>query len=103
MQKSTPGIVHIVLFKWIEDATSEAIEAVMNGLRGMEGRIEGLLYVSCGENFSGRAQGFTHGLVTRFTDRAALDAYATHPVHVEVIEKYIKPIRSDVLALDYEA
>lgn len=101
MQPST-GVVHIVLFKWAEDATPEQIEAVMTGLRGMQGRIEGLEYVSCGENFSTRAQGFTHGLVTRFTDRNALDAYMTDPVHVEVIKNYINPIRNDTLAFDYE-
>ena len=102
MQPNPAGIVHIVLLKWTEEATPEQIEAVMQGLRGMTGRIPGLEYVSCGANFSTRAQGFTHGLVTRFTDRAALDAYMTHPVHVEVVEKYINPIRKETLAFDYE-
>jgi hypothetical protein len=96
------GIVHVVLFKWAEGATPEAIEAVITGLRGMQGRIEGMTDFSCGENFSPRAKGYTHGLVAHFTDRAALDAYMTHPVHVEVVKTCIDPIRGDTLAFDYE-
>jgi hypothetical protein len=103
MPQSDREIVHVVLFKWKEDATPEAIEAVLTGLRGMAGRIEGMTGITCGENFSSRAQGFTHGLVAHFTDRAALETYATHPVHVEVVENYIHPIRGETLAFDYEA
>lgn len=94
--------MHVVLFKWAEGATPEAIEAVMTGLRGMMGRIEGMTDFSCGENFNARAKGFTHGLVAHFADRAALETYATHPVHVEVIKTFIDPIRGDALAFDYE-
>ncbi len=95
-------IEHIVLFKFKPEATETEIGAVMTGLRSMAGRIEGVIEITCGANFSPRAQGFTHGLNVRLTDRAALEGYATHPVHLEVIERFINPIRFDVLALDYE-
>lgn len=95
-------IEHIVLFKWIETATPEAIEAAVTELRGLKGKIEGIVDLSCGTNFSDRAQGFTHGLVVRFTDRAALEAYGPHPAHQHVVQNFISPIRADILALDYE-
>jgi hypothetical protein len=95
-------IEHIVLFKWIETATSEAIEAAVTELRALKGKIEGIVDLSCGTNFSDRAQGFTHGLVVRFTDRAALEAYGPHPAHQHVVQNFISPIRADILALDYE-
>jgi hypothetical protein len=95
-------IEHIVLFKWKEGTTPEAIEAASSELRALKGKIEGILDLSCGSNFSDRAQGFTHGLVVRFTDRTALETYGPHPAHQHVVQNFINPIRADVLALDYE-
>ena len=75
---------------------------MMQGLKGLEEKIPGIVSLSCGANFSDRAQGFTHGLVIRFVDRAALDVYQPHPEHQEVIKTLIKPIVANVLAMDYE-
>ncbi len=95
-------IEHIVLFKWNTAATPQAIDAAMTELRALKGKMEGILDLSCGANFSDRAQGFTHGLVVRFTDRAALETYGPHPAHQHVMQNFINPIRAEVLALDYE-
>jgi len=95
-------VEHVVLFKWIESATPEAINKVVKELRGLKGQIEGILDLSCGENFSPRSQGFTHDQAVRFADRAALEAYGPHPIHQRVVQNYINPIKADVLALDYE-
>lgn len=94
--------VHIVLFKWKPDATPEAIIQVVEGLRGLKDKIPGIVDLSCGENFSDRSQGFTHGLVVRFADRAALEAYGPSEAHQHVVQNFIAPIRVDVLAVDYE-
>jgi len=95
-------IEHIVLFKWTETATPQAIDAAVAELRALKGKIRGIIDLSCGTNFSDRSAGFTHGLVVRFTDRAALDAYGPNPAHQHVVQNFINPIRADVLALDYE-
>ncbi|MEM8641754.1 MAG: Dabb family protein [Cyanobacteria bacterium P01_G01_bin.54] len=95
-------IEHIVLFKWQPTASPEAIAAVMMSLGQMPGQIPVILGLSCGENFSDRAQGFTHGLVVRVGDRAALAQYQAHPVHQAIVHSQIKPIVANVLALDYE-
>jgi len=95
-------VEHIVLFKWTEEATPEAIEKVVVGLRRLKDQVPNILALSCGENFSERSQGFTHGLVVRFPDRAALEVYGPHPAHQHVVQNYINPIRADVLAMDYE-
>jgi Stress responsive A/B Barrel Domain len=70
--------------------------------RGLKGKIAGIVDLSCGANFSQRAKGYTHGLVVRFTDRAALEAYGPHPEHQRIVQNLISPIRADILALDYE-
>ena len=96
-------IVHVVLFKWKPDATPEQIERVMQGLSALKSRVPGIVDLVCGTNFCDRAQGYTHGLVVRFTDRAALDAYGPHPAHQEVVQNLILPIRETTLAFDFEA
>ncbi len=95
-------IEHIVLFQWTKEARPEAIESVVTELRKLKIKIPGIVDLSCGANFSDRSKGYTHGLVVRFKDRAALDAYGPHPEHQRVVQNFINPIRADVLALDYE-
>jgi hypothetical protein len=95
-------VEHIVLFRWSEAATPEAIDNVLQELRALKGKIDGIVELTCGADFSGRAQGFTHGLYVRFKDRAALEAYGPHPAHQHVVQNYINPIRASVLAFDYE-
>jgi hypothetical protein len=95
-------IEHIVLFRWTETASEEAKKNVMTELRQLKGKIPGLVDLSCGTNFCDRAKGYTHGLVVRFTDRAALETYGPHPEHQRVVQTFIAPIRADILALDYE-
>lgn len=95
-------VVHVVLFKWKEDVTSDAIAAAVKALQALKDQIPGILEITCGRNFSERSQGFQQGLVVKFVDQAALEAYLPHPEHQAVVQNLIKPILADILALDYE-
>jgi hypothetical protein len=95
-------VEHIVLFRWTEGASQEAIDRAVAELRGLKGKIAEIVDLSCGANFSGSAKGYTHGLVGRFRDRAALEAYLAHPEHLRAVHSAINPIRADVLIFDYE-
>lgn len=95
-------VVHIVLFRWRPDADTTQIEDAHAALRRLADEIPGIVELTCGANFTDRAKGYNSGLVVRFADRAALEAYLPHPAHRTVVEKYINPIREDSLALDYE-
>jgi len=95
-------IEHIVLFRWAEGASREAIDSVGTELRKLKDKIPGIVDLSYGANFCDRSKGYTHGLVVRFRDRAALEAYGPHPEHQRVVQKFISPIRGDILAVDYE-
>ncbi len=101
-KRTNPMIEHVVLFRWKPEATGEQVAEVMEGLRGLKDRIPGIVTLACGADFSGRAQGYTHGLVVRFSDRAALDAYGPHPDHQAVIETRIKPILEGILGFNFE-
>lgn len=95
-------IEHLVLFKWKEDASDSAIAQVIEGLKSLPDEIPEIIALSCGENFSERSQGFQHGLVVRFSDRAALATYQAHPAHQVLVQNLIKPIVQDILCVDYE-
>jgi hypothetical protein len=95
-------IEHIVLFRWTDEASQEAINNAVVELRKLKSKITGIADLCCGANFSDRAKGYTHGLVVRFKDRSALEAYGPHPEHQRVVQNFINPIRAEILALDYE-
>lgn len=97
-------IEHLVLFKARPDASPEQVETMLSRLRALQDEVPGILYLSCGTNFSERSQGYTHGLVVRFGDRDGLQAYQVHPRHVAAVTEAIRPTVEEggILALDYE-
>lgn len=40
-------------------------------------------------------------LVVTFRDREAMEGYVNHPVHVEAVEKVLKPLTSKVVVYDF--
>ena len=95
-------VEHIVVFKWKENASADAIAAALAGLRGLKDQVPGIVELTVGTNFSARSQGFDAGLVVRFIDRAALDTYVPHPAHQSVVQNLLNPIREESIVIDYE-
>ena len=95
-------VEHVVLFKLKPGATEPEKTAAIAALKGLRDQIPGIVDLTCGRNFSERSQGHEIGLVVRFQDRAALEAYIPHPAHRGVVEKHIHPIREAVIVVDYE-
>lgn len=89
-------ITHIVLIGLQDPADAQECA---DRLQAMTGRIDGLLSVRAGVDFSGT--GYHVALVTELRDRDALAAYAAHPVHLEVIE-WIKPRVASRALVDFE-
>ena len=95
-------VKHIVLFSWALGTSDAQLEQVLTELRKLKHCIPGILDLNCGENFSGRAHGFTHGLVITFINRVALNGYESHPAHQYIVTKFIDPIKKNILAFDFE-
>lgn len=70
-------------------------------IRALQGQVPGLLETSYGTNISPRSQGFTHGGVMKFRDKAALDAYSPNPVHQKLVD-WLMPLLKAAAELDYE-
>ena len=95
-------VEHLVILKFKEDATQEQLDDFLEDVRELRTKIDGVVDLTAGPNFTDRSQGFTHGVCVRFADRSALERYLPHPAHVEVVEKRIKPIVDDLIVVDYE-
>lgn len=94
------AVNHLVWIKFRPEISAERIAAHMDALRGMVGVVPGVISLSCGANFTDRANGCTHGVAVLIESREALAAYAVHPVHAAIAAG----LRADgeVQALDYD-
>lgn len=93
--------IHIFGFRWKPHTTEADKSRAEREILAFRGTIPGLLEVHVGPNVSPRGQGYEFvGLMT-FTDRAACDAYSTHPTHLLLLE-WLVPLIEPV-ELDFEA
>lgn len=93
-------IRHIVLFK-IKDEYKDEVPQLVRNFYGMKGRIEGLLELESGADILHSGRSYDLALITTFADRAAFDAYQTHPVHLPVKQR-MHEVRSASVACDFE-
>ena len=92
-------IKHIVFFK-LEDNSEANKEAVKTRIMGMKGKIDLLTHIEVGVNFSPEERAFDLALVTDFETKEDLQAYAIHPLHVEVVT-FLKSINTVTKVVDY--
>ncbi len=93
-------IRHIVMFK-IKDEFKNEIPQLVKNFYGMKGKIEGMLDLEAGADFLGSDRSYDLALITVFENRAAFEAYQTHPVHMPV-KKHMHEVRCASVACDYE-
>lgn len=92
-------IKHIVFFK-LEDNSETNKEAIKARIMGMKGKIDLLKHIEVGVNFSPEERAFDLALVTDFETKEELQAYAIHPLHVEVVT-FLKSINTVTKVVDY--
>ena len=93
--------IHIFGFRWKPHTTDADKARAQKDILAFRGNIPGLLEVSVGPNISPRGQGYTFAGLMKFTDRAACDAYSTHPTHLALLEWLVPLI--EAVELDFEA
>ena len=94
-------VVHTFAFRWKAGVREDQKLRAMAEIRGLQGKIPGLLETWVGVNFSPRSQGYELGGTMKFADRAALEAYGGHPVHQELLQ-WLMPL-IDPVEVDFEA
>jgi hypothetical protein len=96
-------ILHVVLFRFRERASPVEIADARRALLARRGAVPGVQGVSFGPNLSPSAAEWPHVLIVALEDFVAVEQYLTHPVHVDTVAKYLKPILEARLAVDAEA
>lgn len=94
-------VIHTFAFRWKPGVTPEQKEKVVTSIRALQGRIPGLLHTWVGTNFSPRSQGYELGGVMQFLDRPSLEAYSSHPAHLQLLQ-WLMPLIEPV-EVDFEA
>jgi Stress responsive A/B Barrel Domain len=94
-------VIHTFFFRWKPGVTDAQKQRAQNTIRSLHTQISGILETNVGANFSPRSQGHEFAGVMKFTDRAALDAYSTHPVHLQLLSWLLPLI--DPIEVDFEA
>jgi len=92
-------IRHIVLFK-IKPEYKSLIPELVGNFYTMKGRVEGLEDLEAGADILGSERSYDIALVCTFADRAAFDAYQTHPLHMP-IRRRMHEVRESSVACDY--
>jgi hypothetical protein len=93
---------HIVLYKFRDDLTPEAVKEVVDAFAALPGKIDSIVGFERGTNVSpeGKSEGLTHAFVVSFRDEQGRDAYLKHPAHLEYV-KLASTRREKVVVFDY--
>lgn len=94
-------LTHIVMIK-LKDPTPENIDEAVAQIRSMEGKIEVLKSLEVGKDVVRSERSYDLALIAKFEDRARLEVYNTHPVHLPVLA-YLRERMSAVTAVDFES
>lgn len=98
-------IRHIVMWRLRGDTPQERLAArtkVKSAFEGLRDRIDGLIHIEIGADISDVDYACDVVLVSEFTNRAALEAYATHPEHLRVRQE-LADLRIARFQVDYVA
>lgn len=99
-------IKHIVLWKlkdFAEGAPKQQnVLKVKALLEDMRGKIPGMVKLEVGLNFETSDSASDISLYSEFESRETLDAYQTHPLHMQV-KHFLPRVRSERRVVDYEA
>ncbi len=93
-------IKHIVFMK-LADSSDENRRFIKDKLMSMKEKIEVLKEIEVGLDFSDSPRSYDLALVTVFQSKEDLKIYATHEIHLPIVE-YLKSIDTVTKVVDYE-
>jgi hypothetical protein len=94
------SVLHLVSFKYKADATETQRDDHRARLAALTD-IDGITSLKVGADIVRSPRSYDTGLAITFVDRAALDAYQTHPRHVPVAQHGVS-ITEHIVAVDFE-
>lgn len=93
---------HIGMFEFKEGTTDAQVDECFTALKGMIGKISGLLGMEHGpyDSSEGLNDGFTHGFIMTFESPEAREEYLPHPVH-EAVKDIVVPRLERLVVFDF--
>lgn len=95
-------IRHAVVLTWKPDATAEQKEQVVTELSTLPRLVPGIRDYRFGTDAGLVAGNGDFAITADFDDVDAYLVYSSHPAHVDVINRTIKPILAQRVAVQYE-
>jgi hypothetical protein len=99
MQEGTM-IIHVVTVKF-KEPSQENLESAVEQIRALAGKIAVLQSIEAGTDIIRSERSYDLALVARFNNVEDLKIYATHPIHLPVLE-FVRSHASDMTAVDFE-
>jgi hypothetical protein len=93
-------LIHIVCFKYKADVDDRARQDHRQRLKELAG-LAGVVELKVGVDVVRSPRSYDTGVMARFRDRAALDAYQAHPLHVPVVQQGVG-LCDSIVAVDFE-
>ena len=93
---------HVVLLKFVAEATAEQRQAVLDGLATLPAQIPELRSYVFGPDAGVNERNFDLAVVADCDDVDGYRVYAGHPAHLAVIAESIRPILADRAAVQYQ-
>ncbi len=94
-------LTHVVLFALKPDAAPDAGDRIVQDALENLTQIPGVQHLSAGRLVQ-RDSGYDYALAMQFAGQAALDAYRTHPIHLDYVA-FLEATTAKRLAYDFEA
>jgi len=98
-------IRHIVFFRLKEQndkgLKQDQLQDLKNFLESLKEKIEGIVHLETGINFSAREVAFDLALISDFASVNDLEKYIAHPEHQKLLE-LLNEIKKEVAVVDYE-
>jgi hypothetical protein len=95
-------IHHVVLFRFNDGVSEAQVAEARASLLGLAGLIPEIRHIAFGPNLAPGSAEWPYVLVVDLDDMAAVQRYAEHPAHVDVVQRVLSPIRAARLAADVE-
>ncbi len=104
MAPKTGNVEHVVLIWLNEPGNAAHKEKMIAATSAFKKEIPGILSLSVGDAIPSNRDvvddSFDLAIVVRFQDKAALDAYEKHPVHVKAVKEVLAPNVSKLKVYD---
>ena len=98
-------VKHVILWTIKEEYSTEEkkeiIKGIKSGLESLSGKIPGLVYIKVNASPL-QSSNMDVMLDSCFESQEALKGYSSHPEHVSVADKYVRPYTKIRSCFDYE-